>query len=79
MAKYNVWVPVPTEIYIQVDVELTQVDVDNGLELEDKIIEEAAEQMPGSLCYQCSGYRSEWGRDEGEPDWDSVGFEPVDD
>jgi hypothetical protein len=79
MAKYRVWVPVYTEIYLSVDVDdPTEEETLDGIGLEDKIIDEASEQMPGSLCYQCSGFRSDWGRDEGEPDWDNVGYEPVD-
>lgn len=32
----------------------------------DAALNAAEEELPGSLCFQCSGYRQAWSRDEGD-------------
>lgn len=62
MSQYVVHLTTTTSVSIT-------VDVPDGLDPEearDQAIERAYDTAPGSLCAHCSGWGSNWSRDEGE-------------
>jgi hypothetical protein len=68
MSKYWVYMSATASLSIKVDVDDTDLGPE---EIQDKAIELAYEQSPGSICANCSGWREDWSREIGE-------WEPLD-
>jgi hypothetical protein len=64
MAKYTVYLAAHADLTVDVEV---PDDLDDD-EARERAIEGALEDGPGSLCYQCSGYRQNWSLELGDFD-----------